>query len=200
MDTTTRDTIFALAVELFARKGYHGSSMRDLAKAAGIKESTLYYHFPNKEGILQAILDYQLKGFKLATASTDKKKPWMDHIDDPVEFWMAGVNEFMTALPPLSDTVSKIIINEMYLNAQCRKFYLHTLQDARKKLTEEILSVMIEKKLIRECDVSKTAAQYVFMIQGLEIETQLKALEFIPRENLQQEIFEHIQYFIQGLQ
>ncbi|GAA2795293.1 TetR/AcrR family transcriptional regulator [Crossiella cryophila] len=39
------------AVELFAARGYHGVSVRDLTAAMGVKPSSLYAHFPSKEDL-----------------------------------------------------------------------------------------------------------------------------------------------------
>jgi AcrR family transcriptional regulator len=52
----TRREILDRSLELFAEHGFTGSSMRDLAKAVGVRESALYHHFPNKDAILEAIL------------------------------------------------------------------------------------------------------------------------------------------------
>jgi AcrR family transcriptional regulator len=40
------------ALKLFAEHGYAGSSMRDIAAAAGVQPATIYAHFPSKEHIL----------------------------------------------------------------------------------------------------------------------------------------------------
>jgi AcrR family transcriptional regulator len=52
----TRREILDRSLELFAEHGFMGSSMRDIAKAVGVRESALYHHFPNKNAILEAIL------------------------------------------------------------------------------------------------------------------------------------------------
>ncbi|MCA2977516.1 MAG: TetR/AcrR family transcriptional regulator [Myxococcaceae bacterium] len=52
----TRREILDRSLELFAERGFSGSSMRDLARAVGVRESALYHHFPNKKAILEAIL------------------------------------------------------------------------------------------------------------------------------------------------
>ncbi len=52
----TRRTILDKSLELFAEHGFTGSSMRDLARAVGVRESALYHHFPNKAAILETIL------------------------------------------------------------------------------------------------------------------------------------------------
>ncbi|NJL93753.1 MAG: TetR/AcrR family transcriptional regulator [Anaerolineae bacterium] len=51
-------TILEAAEQLFLEQGYHGTSMREIAQAAGYKSAAgLYSHFPDKEAILVALLD-----------------------------------------------------------------------------------------------------------------------------------------------
>lgn len=45
----TRTRILASAVSLFARGGYDGVSMRDVATVVGVTPAALYYHFPDKQ-------------------------------------------------------------------------------------------------------------------------------------------------------
>lgn len=49
---STRSRILGAAMRLFARKGYDGTTTRDLAAAAGVAEGTLFRHFANKKAIL----------------------------------------------------------------------------------------------------------------------------------------------------
>lgn len=46
------------AAEVFARSGYHGCSMRDIAERIGIRQSSIYHHFRSKDEILGAICTY----------------------------------------------------------------------------------------------------------------------------------------------
>ena len=48
----TRARILQAAQRLFARKGYDGTTTRDLASAANVAEGTLFRHFANKKAIL----------------------------------------------------------------------------------------------------------------------------------------------------
>ncbi len=50
--TSTRERILAAALDLFAQHGFGGASMRELARRVGIRESSLYNHFPGKAAIL----------------------------------------------------------------------------------------------------------------------------------------------------
>jgi TetR/AcrR family fatty acid metabolism transcriptional regulator len=51
----TRDRIIAAATEVFARSGFHGAKVADIAEQAGIAYGLVYHYFHNKEDILAAI-------------------------------------------------------------------------------------------------------------------------------------------------
>jgi len=53
---TTREKILSQALNLFSQKGYDPVSVRDIAYAVGIKESSLYNHFTNKQAIFDTLL------------------------------------------------------------------------------------------------------------------------------------------------
>lgn len=52
----TKEIIILEALKIFAAKGYDGTSVRDIAGAVGIKESSLYKHFRSKQDIFDNIL------------------------------------------------------------------------------------------------------------------------------------------------
>src|SRR4051794_32374466 len=56
-DTTTRrEELLGIAAELFARKGFRNTTVRDIADAAGILSGSLYHHFDSKESMVDEIL------------------------------------------------------------------------------------------------------------------------------------------------
>jgi AcrR family transcriptional regulator len=52
----TRLKILQSAYNLFLRQGYHGTSMRQVAREAGISLAAIYNHFPSKEAIFTTLL------------------------------------------------------------------------------------------------------------------------------------------------
>jgi AcrR family transcriptional regulator len=44
------------AAEVFARKGYHRTTVDEIARAIGVAKGTIYYHFENKEDLYLAII------------------------------------------------------------------------------------------------------------------------------------------------
>ncbi len=52
----TARRIMDVAEDLFARQGYDGTSLRQIADGAGIREPGLYNHFAGKQGLYEAVL------------------------------------------------------------------------------------------------------------------------------------------------
>jgi AcrR family transcriptional regulator len=53
---STRGRILQIALQLMAQRGVDGTSMRDLASAAGLNVASLYHYFPSKRELLEAVL------------------------------------------------------------------------------------------------------------------------------------------------
>ncbi|MTE19952.1 TetR family transcriptional regulator [Streptomyces sp. TRM43335] len=61
-DTYTPESLLAVAVEVFNRRGYDGTSMEHLSKAAGISKSSIYHHVKGKEELLRRAISRALDG------------------------------------------------------------------------------------------------------------------------------------------
>lgn len=55
-DLSPRDQILDAAAHLFVERGYAATSTRAIAEEVGIRQASLYYHFPSKESILEVLL------------------------------------------------------------------------------------------------------------------------------------------------
>ena len=55
--TSTKQKILDSATDLFAAKGYTETTIRELAAIVGVKEASIYNHFPSKNAILECILE-----------------------------------------------------------------------------------------------------------------------------------------------
>jgi AcrR family transcriptional regulator len=51
----TRELLLDAALDLFARQGYAGTSVRQIASAVGVRDSAIYAHFPGKRAIYDAL-------------------------------------------------------------------------------------------------------------------------------------------------
>lgn len=60
--TYTVDSLLAVTVQVFNERGYDGTSMEDLSRAAGISKSSIYHHVRGKEELLRLAVGRALDG------------------------------------------------------------------------------------------------------------------------------------------
>lgn len=98
--------LLRIACRFFARYGYKGTSLRDIAQEAQITKAALYYHFPNKNTLYERIV---LEGLRVlveevteatgqAPTALEKVRTFMlttarIYVRDP-DLWTAGSNAF----------------------------------------------------------------------------------------------------------
>ncbi|MCW0211925.1 MAG: TetR/AcrR family transcriptional regulator [Pseudonocardia sp.] len=68
-DERTAAALISAAVEVMAVHGYHGTSVRDIAAAAGVSPAVLYHHFASKQGLLATVLD---RGMDVLVRATEE--------------------------------------------------------------------------------------------------------------------------------
>ena len=74
-DATSREQLLTAAARVFARAGYHGASMSEIAAEAGFSKGALYWSFASKEELFFALLDEldeQLRALIAASASQER--------------------------------------------------------------------------------------------------------------------------------
>ena len=86
------DALVEAAAELFAAQGFKATSMRDIAKAAGMLPGSIYYHFASKDDLLLAIYE---AGVEQITATFDAA---IEPLDDPWDRLQAGVAALIRAV------------------------------------------------------------------------------------------------------
>jgi len=88
----TREEILALSVPLFARRGYDGVSMRDVATAVGLTQAALYYHFSDKDQLYLDAVAYEFREREAALKDmlAGNGTPWMR-----LERFVAGLARMM---------------------------------------------------------------------------------------------------------
>ena len=73
-----REEILAIAAQLFARKGYRGTSMRDIGEASGVLGGSLYHHIKSKDALFVELHNGALDEAeaRIAAAVADVADPW----------------------------------------------------------------------------------------------------------------------------
>ncbi|EJU09107.1 TetR family transcriptional regulator [Sphingomonas sp. LH128] len=133
----TRNQILDACEILFARNGYLGTSLRDIASEAGVRIGVLHYHYGNKHLILEAALDRKLGLLRetIAASFTDAEEgaecveleeivssfilPFMQaaaSVDSPLRNYIVMTSHLMSAyrMPELRPILAKLgVISEM---------------------------------------------------------------------------------------
>jgi AcrR family transcriptional regulator len=73
-----REQIIRTATKVFARHGFRGATVRQLAREAGISEAMIYHHFPSKEALYDAILEKKMERTKHLYFPTDAARVRQD--------------------------------------------------------------------------------------------------------------------------
>ena len=81
----SRRLLVTAAVELFAEKGYRQTSFMDIAERSGISRGSIPWHFGNKLGLLEAVVENQLQAV-LADFATLDGEPLAGSLDRLVDF------------------------------------------------------------------------------------------------------------------
>jgi len=87
VDTVTR--ILNAATEEFARNGYGGARMAEIARRAGVNKASIYYHIGDKKGLYEAVLkraihrtaDELKKNLSKGATSLEKIKAYVETMD-----------------------------------------------------------------------------------------------------------------------
>jgi AcrR family transcriptional regulator len=144
--TPTKQRILDSAIHLFAIKGYTETSMRVLAEYVGVKEASIYNHFPSKNAILDCILDEYIH----FTHSNYNRDNMSKLADNPT---VDGMLSCMTLSFPegkeeyfLNELC--VILQEQYRNPTVRKFITEHFIIATEKVVENIMNKLKELNVI----------------------------------------------------
>ncbi|HUI82210.1 MAG TPA: TetR/AcrR family transcriptional regulator [Bryobacteraceae bacterium] len=76
-----KQQLLETALDLFSRKGFEGTTTKELASAAGVAEAVIFRHFPSKQALYTAALDYKVQSGEALNWMTDVRA-FMEQNDD----------------------------------------------------------------------------------------------------------------------
>lgn len=101
---TSAEEIEKKAMELFLKKGYHGTSTTDICEALGISRPTLYWYFKDKEDLLFALHKKSIeKSFREMINKVKER-------EEPLDRLRTFINEFTNLV--CMDPAAKMLIKE----------------------------------------------------------------------------------------
>lgn len=79
--TDRRNQLLDAALEVFSRKGFEGTTTKEVAAAAGVTEAIIFRHFPTKQALYTAVLDHHVESGELQEWLAEIKG-WMHRNND----------------------------------------------------------------------------------------------------------------------
>lgn len=155
----TQKIIFDVSLELFSQKGFEAVSVREIARKVGIRESSIYNHYKNKESILDTIMDY----FIAELANNSLSKEFEDDLisQGPEVFFKVGADMFISQInTPEMEKIWRLVSIEVNHNPKIRNFFKKELLEGPIDGWEKVFRIMIEKKLIKPFNPRMLAYEY----------------------------------------
>lgn len=171
----TKERIVDEALTLFSVQGFKGTTVKNIADAVGIKDSSIYKHFKSKQEILDAIVD-QMKGRmeelsgtlgipqdidedSVMTAYKDLSLQELQEISRKA-FLFYLKDEFMSRFWRLSQM-------EQYQNREIYNIYRSIFFEQSIKYQTELFAEMIRQGAFREADPEVVAVNFYALIYFL---------------------------------
>ncbi|MDI3548443.1 MAG: hypothetical protein PWR10_2095 [Halanaerobiales bacterium] len=188
----TRDKILEAALDLFASKGYHGTSMREIASMVDIQKSSIYNHFAGKKDIFEKLLlTFGPGSIKNILTSKELK----EKVDKPYEFLqLLARKAFNLTKKPEEQKFIKLVMRE-HDRDSVKKLIEEKIMEEDRKILAGIFRTMMEKGLIKEYEPLLLATEFIGFFILLRIQYVL--LERKP--DTADMVDKHIDFFWQAV-
>lgn len=155
-----RTQILDAAVEIFAKKGYHRATTKDIARAAKIAEGTIYLYFKNKSELLMALIEH------LDQATTQPQD--LDTGLSPRELLTKRLEDDLAQLGPNFDLLLAIMPEVLADSTLRPQFYKRIIQPALTSPIEH-LEIRQEQGEVHVNNIPMTTRIFLATMLGMEI-------------------------------
>lgn len=105
-----RDALIAASIDEFERHGFSGASLNRILAAAGMSKGQLYHHFPSKEHLFLALVDWVLSE-KMRWFANNPRPPQTDDFFRLIRANVDASLDFLRARPDI-DRFTKVLLAE----------------------------------------------------------------------------------------
>lgn len=140
-----REQIVGAATRVFAERGFRRATTREVARAAGVSEGTIYNYFEDKDALLLAILDRLNETERRAEDFEEgRATDFREFLEEYLRRRMSLIWE--------NREVFRVVLSEMLVNAELRERYLRQVVDPTMRVAEENFRLRMEQGEVRETD------------------------------------------------
>lgn len=160
MPRTKDNEIFDAAASLFKRKGFHATSMQDIADAVGMQKGSLYYHISSKEELLFRI------SYEAISAITEHLEEIATAPLTPADKLRAAIENHVKTLCAKLDLMSVFLKESTTLTAE-QQAQILAKRRRYEELFRDILREGIESGDFRSVDVGAVADAMLGMLNWM---------------------------------
>ena len=162
----TKERILEAALELFSQRGFDGASVRDIARAVGIRESSLYNHFENKRAIFDGIVDFCVQQSEIYFRQS--ALPFSQG-DDTSVYQGIGLDRLQELIErtfrfffddPWNVRFRRLLLLSQYTEPRCRDIYRQLYRDKCVQVQAYIFSALMDAGELRREDPLAVAAEF----------------------------------------
>ncbi|MCQ4865948.1 TetR/AcrR family transcriptional regulator [Pseudoflavonifractor phocaeensis] len=164
---TTKEKIAQAALELFSVRGYEAVSVRDIAGAVGIKESSIYNHFKCKQAIFDALVEEsgrQIEAIFAPYHLTGRPGPAlaeMDFMRDTEALAALTGDVFLRFITDDGLRMFRQMLTlEQYRNGEAGRCYRDIFIEAPIRFQTALFAQMMQRGIFRPGDPGAAAAQF----------------------------------------
>lgn len=170
---TTKEKIINVSIDLFAEKGFKDVSVREIAAAVGIKASSLYKHYANKEEILESIFLLFKEKVGQANFPEEEIRQYIQAVT-PETYLNESFNQFKKIMwSPLAIKIAKIITKEQQRNHSVKAFFIQEIIEKPTQTMQSVFDMMIANGSIPVTNTQILAEEYCSYIICLFFEQNL---------------------------
>ncbi|WP_218143253.1 TetR/AcrR family transcriptional regulator [Sporolactobacillus nakayamae] len=148
---STKQKIFACALELFSNKGFNGVSMRDLAERVGIKGSSIYNHYSGKKAIMDDICETFARTLDVSRPPLPQIDQMLDQMN-AVELFQSLITAYGKKIDRTWTQMARIIFSEHYYNETAGAVFKKELIQGNVAYYVTVLTLMEQKGKIKGCE------------------------------------------------
>lgn len=152
-----RGRILASAEELFAQKGYDGSSIREIASKAKTNTALIYYYFKDKEGLFRATLEK-------AVVEVPQMLKNVISSSDTVEEGLDRILEMIVTLAPQRSYFFQILHRELAIDSPRLSFLVNKYFVRNYELVKSLMEKAISGGRFRRLDLELAPISLLAMI------------------------------------
>ena len=157
-----RAQILEAATRVFAEKGFHRATTKDIARAAGIAEGTIYTYFASKADLLLGILS-RLNETEQRTEHFTAGLEW-----DFRAFLVTYLHQRLATMWPNVE-VFRAVLPELLVNSDLREKYFQQVIEPTILVAEQYFQIQVEQGQMRAVNVPLTVRAIASMVLGLLI-------------------------------